>query len=65
VNLITYYCYKELDFKCCCSCHDEWDEGYGEPFETEGKGYITIGCCVFYEYIEEKLKQSDSTKEKT
>jgi len=31
--------------QCCGSCHDEWDEGYGDPLDWEAGGVRLIGCC--------------------
>lgn len=32
---------------CCFSCHDDWDDGYDEPFErTHGETEIRTCCKV-------------------
>lgn len=34
---------------CCTSCHDDFDDGYGEPFETdkdESGGYYMVCCAL-------------------
>jgi len=43
---VTLYCHELNDNLCCSSCHYEWDDGYGEPFETEiAPGIVFSSCC--------------------
>jgi hypothetical protein len=38
---------------CCNSCHDEWEDGYGDPLEgtlPDGREYMV--CCAVNRWIE-------------
>lgn len=39
------YCH-ETKAKCCSSCHNEWDDGYGYPMEwTSPTGRTMLSSC--------------------
>jgi len=51
------YCNDYPDFKCCHSCHYDWDDGYDEPMETEiDENTMANGCCTFGDWIINKLE---------
>ena len=46
---------------CCLSCHDEWDDGYGEPSEVEiGDGYYLVCCAIRTSAVEELARRDDA-----
>lgn len=36
---------------CCGSCHDEWDEGYGDPCERVVGTCTLLVCCKMSEAV--------------
>lgn len=53
---IRLYC-RDFDFEDCCdSCHDEWDAGYGDPWEVDGPdGAVAYVCCRVSERLRTAL----------
>ena len=39
---------------CCDSCHDEWDEGYGDPIELYIGDKTYYVCCGVMRALEDK-----------
>jgi len=53
----TFHCYDFKDFKCCSSCHSEWEEGHDEPTPFEYDGDTIEGCCNFYAWFMTEIKK--------
>lgn len=37
-----YYCWDFPKIECCGSCHSEWEDGYGEPFEEDCDDFVFL-----------------------
>jgi len=61
MELVRVHCSDLWELKlqddCCGSCHDEWDEGYGEAIEylivKFGKQIQFFVCCIGFKLAEE------------
>lgn len=70
MELIRVYCSDLWELKlqddCCQSCHDEWDEGYGEPLEEIIKKFDVefqfFTCCSGNNNVVDKLTDEDLKK---
>jgi hypothetical protein len=42
---------------CCDSCHDDWESGYGEPFEHYDGDRLTHSvCCKVTQWLDGTTK---------
>ena len=65
------YCTDFEGIKHCGSCHDEWDEGWNEPFEVYQSDVddtrwrfeepvLALGCCISTDAIVERLRKEQA-----
>jgi len=40
---------------CCTSCHDDWNDGYDSPVETEYKGVLLSTCCKVSAWLDKNI----------
>jgi hypothetical protein len=53
---------KIIDFRCCSSCHSEWDEYDSDPSEIIYKNEIYHVCCSGVVAIENLIKKVNNGK---
>lgn len=52
----TFYC-QDFELDCCNGCHEEWEDGFGEPFEEEHSEFIWVHCCTTRAPLAEVMKR--------
>lgn len=58
------YCWDTPEFKCCGSCHHDWEEGFDGADETEiGDDTLAVGCCGFGDFMKKAAQAGEDSRE--